>query len=286
MDNVRKYVQEARQKQIPDEDIIMELSKYGWSIQQVHQLLYNDHPTSPSNPVWPTQNIQQQPIINTATPQISNTAVPQVQQQQAPAEPLSILPQPEQLTKTKHRLRKILLVVFLFVFVFALGVGTGVGGGYLYITSQIKKYTPAENAAHTENSTPTSSESTITSVSNEPSASSSPKANNSAPASASGSGAVTKSSCPANSKSVPDGVCVAIESIIKNSSPSNPYFSNYKGEIPSGVKIISVDINTWSPQSSTKGTVEAVASLPVIGNTSLTALFENISGEWKVIEIY
>ncbi len=174
MDPAHDYIQKARAAKMGDEDIIFELTKQGWSIPQVHKLIYGSEQTmsqmftsqySPPNqptvisPGTPAQvlatqlPIPQDQLQDTEQPlpaeaQPAQMPLPQDQPQaQQPQSQLVSYVEPQvdmnnamQRSKKQTKAKKFLkfaLIALLFVFV---GTAVGIGISYLYFQSQVTKY--------------------------------------------------------------------------------------------------------------------------------------------------
>lgn len=318
MNDAKAYVANARKQGLDDDDIIMELTKEGWAIPDIHKLLYvSGNPTAQQmfakNPVVTMHHKQAEQAMKTAQ-QKSQQAVQPAQTQLVPTPKLP--QQPPQSTATapkkKSRLKKVIIFTVIGLLIFALGAGAGIGAAYWYVQKQLAAYSgfatgqtgasllefqgidtvnvdsaveddtdsKNNNKDNKDNSSSSSSAAPTTTPSTDDTQTSSD--NNSS----SGSNGSSKPDCQSNSGSIPNEVCKALNSLKQNTSLSNPYMSNFQGELPNGVQLVSADEGSWVNYSSTTGAVNGKAKIPIFGTVDVQGEFKKISGSWKVINIY
>ena len=320
MNDAKTYVANAREQGLDDDDIIMELTKEGWAIPDIHKLLYvSGNPTAQQmfakNPVVTMHHQQADQAMKTAQKQAQRRAQ-QVQPQPKPAPPTA-QPQAQtatKLPKKKSPLKKIVIFTVIGLLIFALGAGAGIGAAYWYVQKQLAAYSgfatgqtgasvlefqgidtvevddaSGENDTSSNKKKKESDEGSSSSDSNAQSTTSQADDTDSSSGGGSGGGGSNESSkpdCQSNSGSIPNEVCKALNSLKQDTSLSNPYMSNFEGELPSGVQLTSADEGSWVGYSSTTGAVNGKAKIPIFGTVDVQGEFKKISGSWKVINIY
>lgn len=307
MEEARQYIAQARKQNIPDEDIIMELTTTGWSIQDIHKLLFKPAtntaaPMFAKNPLVMQRQADQRARVEQARAEQAQQA-----QQSMPAQ-TQVPPQhnsepvPQLSAKPKPKLKKVLLIIAGVLLVFSLGAGAGVGVSYLYVKAQLQQYSqflsgPSETTDATgfelggfdpqpgsTDAGVSSSDEAQGSAEEQPGSSNSGQSNSSSSGSSS-SNNESKPNCSSTTSDIPDGVCQAVASIKQDTSSSNSHFSHFQGEIPSGVKVQTVDEDSWVATGNDQGQVSGTASIPIFGLVQIQAEFKLIDGQWKVIDL-
>jgi hypothetical protein len=170
MDQGIEYVKKARAAGMSDEDIIAELTNSGWSIQQVHTLLYaNEINTDDSTKtlqqnqnsvIQPQQNAVQINEAAEVRPHVSgvsdnstpNNQVQNTQDSNPVAVGIGDIAKPQDIpdlstqqavsleSSPRSSMKKILKFSAIATGFIIVGMGFGVGGSYLYFQSQVAKY--------------------------------------------------------------------------------------------------------------------------------------------------